>query len=340
MKTLIQGIMQFTGLTSAEVNSIADKAQTTYKRYLIPKKAGGKRVIFHPSRETKLLQYSCIELMFDSFVPSQSAFGYIRGKKSPLRMNALAHAQNPFLLRLDFKDFFPSIRPGDLFKFLQVGALINDIKVSAEDHRFLEKVFFLQNDDGSLGLPIGAPSSPWVSNLIMQDLDIKLTDLANKKDFIYTRYADDLIFSTSTKLAAKKLLPNIKKILAKTTHPSLALNDEKTCYMSRNCRRAVTGLIITPEGNVTIGRKKKRLVRSLLHQMRDNTISDKDRSFLQGYLAFMHDVEPDYFNNLSLKYSAKLLADALKQPNKITPESTPPRKARSPAPSPTNKRHD
>ena len=192
MKSLIQTVEQFTGLSVNDILEISKKSQNTYKKYSIPKKRKGHRKISHPSKETKLLQYACVELLIDYIKPHPAAHGYIRGQKSPLLNNASKHAKQPFLLRVDFKDFFPSIRPADLFEILKVDKVINDIKLTENDQHFLENVFFLQNPDGSKGLPIGAPSSPWVSNIIMIDLDSQLSTLAEKNDFIYTRYADGL----------------------------------------------------------------------------------------------------------------------------------------------------
>lgn len=83
--------------------------------------------------------------------------------------------------------------------------------------------------------------------------------------------------------------------------------------MSRNCRRSVTGLILTPEGEVTVGRKNKRMLRALLCKAKYGKLSTKSASYLQGYLAFLLDVEPSYFNSLALKYGAELVQGALRR---------------------------
>jgi hypothetical protein len=242
-----------------------------------------------------------------------AAQGFVRGIKSPLRKNALSHSANPFLLRIDFSDFFPSIRPDDLLCKTPIDSDFSGGKITARDHEFLKKILFIANHDKSQGLPIGAPTSPCVSNVVMHDLDTSLAALADNFEFVYTRYADDLIFSTKNKDTSASLLIEIEKILAESDSPKVSLNNAKTCFMSRNCRRAVTGLILTPEGEVTVGRRNKRMLRALLCKAKYGNLGTKDASYLQGYLAFLRDVEPPYFNRLALKYGAELVQAALRR---------------------------
>jgi RNA-directed DNA polymerase len=81
--------------------------------------------------------------------------------------------------------------------------------------------------------------------------------------------------------------------------------------LRRNCRRAVTGLIITPNGDISVGRKNKRMLKALLCQFSHGNISQENTAYLQGYLAFLLDVEPAYFNRLALKYGADVVDRAL-----------------------------
>lgn len=313
MKTLIDSIVLLTGLEKSEVRSIADKAPRNYRKYNIPKKRGGVRRIFHPAKETKLLQYAAIDLLISKMPVHEAAVGFIPGLRSPLRSNASRHAKNAFLLRVDFEDFFPSIRPTDFFSALDAAPLALDFEISAQDRDFLEKILFVRYPDTNMGLPVGAPTSPVVSNVIMLSLDREIQSLAERLEATYTRYADDLIFSTAVKDTSATILAELVKILDAVTEPRVSLNRSKTCFMSRNCRRAVTGLIITPSGEISIGRKNKRMLKALLCQSKYKKLDDAGSAYLQGYLAFLLDVEPSYFNCLAMKYGADVVDRALKR---------------------------
>lgn len=313
MRTLIDSISALTGLDSVELIGIANRAQRTYRKYDIPKKKTGMRRIYHPAKETKLLQYAAIDLLISKMPVHEAAVGFIPGLKSPLRVNAERHAVNPYLLRVDFKDFFPSIRPADFFRALDAALPAIDMKITRRDRAFMEKILFVKLHDGTFGLPIGAPASPVVSNVVMLTLDSEIQNLAEAADAVYTRYADDLVFSTGAKHTCTTILEDLGALLYSSNSPAVTLNDSKTCFMSRNCRRAVTGLIITPEGGISIGRSNKRKLKSLLCQSQYGDINSQDAAYLQGYLAFLLDVEPSYFNRLALKYSAEVLDEALKR---------------------------
>jgi hypothetical protein len=234
MKTLIDSVALLTGLEKSEVLSIANKAPKFYRKYSIPKKRGGLRQIFHPAKETKLLQYAAIDILIAKMPVHRAAVGFIPGLISPLKVNAERHAKNEYLLRVDFDNFFPSVRPTDFFAALAAAKDGLDVDLGTADKEFLKNILFVKYKDGSVGLPVGAPSSPVVSNVVMMELDREIQALAERYDAIYTRYADDLIFSTSKKESSAALLDDIEELLKATALPKLSLNQSKTCFMSRN----------------------------------------------------------------------------------------------------------
>ncbi len=99
--------------------------------------------------------------------------------------------------------------------------------------------------------------------------------------------------------------------LAATSSPALHINDAKTRFMSQGTRRVITGMFVGPDGYVSIGRENKRHVRKLLKDLECGTITAEDRRYLQGYLAFVLDVELSFFRRLQAKYGALLLESAL-----------------------------
>jgi retron-type reverse transcriptase len=260
-----------------------------------------------------MLQHALMILLPTFLTPHPAATAFLRGVSSPLRRNAEAHAKNSYLARIDLEDFFPSITPEDLLVRLEAHSNPRPLVLSESDRGFVTNVCFVKYHNGKFGLPVGAPSSPLISNAVMFDLDVKISATAVRSDFTYTRYADDLVFSTMRKSSSKALVDEVAHLLAQTGSPRLKINERKTRFMSRNCRRAVTGLLLTPDGNLSIGRNHKRTIRSLVNSFVHGNLSDKQRASLQGWLAFASDSEPDFVNRLCLKYSAETINQALRR---------------------------
>jgi len=312
-KSLINTVAEFLGFEPAVVIEMAGKAQQTYRHYKIPKKKKGLRTIYHPSKETKSIQYALMQILAETLKPHDCAFAFKSGLSSPLRKNAEIHARFAYSLRIDFKDFFPSIKPDDLFVAVTDLHHPHRIDLLPEDIVFLSQAFFIKQADGSFGLPIGAPSSPMLSNCVMRSLDVAIDAFAKKREFVYTRYADDLVFSTAQKGASKAFLDGLRQVISQCEHPRLTINEGKTLFMSRNCRRVVTGVTIDPNGTISVGRSRKRFIRKLLNDFNHGSLIMKQPHILQGNLAFVLDVEPRFFDRLCLKYGADLVLRALRQ---------------------------
>ena len=171
----------------------------------------------------------------------------------------------------------------------------------------IKTLFFVSGPGKKKILGIGAPSSPFVSNLVMYELDEKFTTFANKSTGRYTRYADDLTFSSNDKANCLRFYDYVKQTLAETDSPNLLVNEEKNYLSSRFSRRVVTGLVICPSGEVKLGRKKKRYIRSLINSYCFKNLDEKKINHLKGHLAFLYDVEPTYINNLMTKYGSTII---------------------------------
>jgi len=299
----------YLGCTEENALTIAQRAPRTYRHYQIPKKKGGYRTIHHPSRQTKAIQYALMELLLRQLPVHASATAYRRSIQSPLVANARAHAAYRYSVRVDFTDFFHSIHPADLQRVVesQVPGL------SQEDVRFIENCLFVRTSGADKGLAIGAPSSPLVSNIVMYDLDESLARLASSTatPAAYTRYADDIFFSTNVPGACLRFYESMGEILQQTTSPRVKINESKTVFSSRGRRRVVTGIFICPDGSISLGRSNKRYIRKLIFELQRGSLPPEMSSYLSGYLAFVLDVEPDFYNRLSLKYGAEILERAM-----------------------------
>ncbi len=135
-----------------------------YKVYKIAKRSGkGKRIIAQPAREVKRLQYWVMKNIFPYFPVHEAAIAYRNGYS--ILNNAQPHAKNPYILKLDFKDFFPSIKGNDFLCFLNDA---KDLKFGIDNFEYLKRILFrCSNRQNDLELSIGAPSSPSLSNIIM-----------------------------------------------------------------------------------------------------------------------------------------------------------------------------
>jgi len=284
------------------------RAPHTYKVYTIPKKSKGKRTIAQPARETKYIQHWLINNIFKLLPIHEAATAYTKG--SSIKNNALKHVSNEYISKFDFKDFFTSIKENHLEK--HIVKHLGDSLDKGDIDVVLRLCCIKPKGNGSLCLSVGAPSSPLLSNSIMYEFDTLVTNWCHKNKFIYTRYADDLTFSTNEKNACKNIEPVLRKIIKKLEYPALRFNLKKTIHLSKKNQRRVTGLILTNDGAVSIGRTKKREISSLVHKYSLKLLEDNEIFRLQGLLGFVADVEPIFMKKMKDKYGIELVKEILK----------------------------
>jgi retron-type reverse transcriptase len=276
-----------------------------YKVYQIPKRSGnGLRTIAQPAKEVKKLQYWVIKNIFPSLPVHDSATAYAPGKN--ILNNTEIHSDKPYLLKLDFKDFFPSIKGKD---FLQYSRNIDILSLSNDDLQRLIRILFWRpkKRKKDFHLSIGAPSSPFLSNAIMYNFDNEIFEYCFEKNVCYTRYADDIAFSMHDMKMRGEVFEKVKSVLDSQHFPSLKLNNKKTVFGSKAHRRMVTGLILANDGTVSLGRERKRLIRAQIHHLIQGKLGDNEKSNLQGMLAFARDIEPDFVERMENKYGQQLI---------------------------------
>lgn len=246
-----------------------------YYRFTIPKSAGGLREIHSPpplirSMQSRLLR--CIEALTE---PRPQAHGFTRERS--VKTNARAHLGAHWLLNLDLLDFFPSIHFG------RVRGV------------FLARPFYCSPSVASVLsqlccyrgiLPQGAPTSPAISNVVCRGLDRDLARFARAHDCRYTRYADDITFSTVRDRLHSDLVVSPSPLerpvlgddlLRLLTAHGFKLNAAKTRLRGRAERQAVTGVVINQKLNVP--RAFVRNIRSILHDCEARGITAADRRF-------------------------------------------------------------
>lgn len=309
---LLTGTARFLNWPEERVWLTARQAPHTYRRYEVPKKSGGgTRSIFHPSASTKSLQYALIEIYIRKLAVDDAATAYRPGLRHPLLHNANQHRKYRYTVKTDLRKFFPSIGPKDLFRELDNWPDAELRKDYRQDRNLLRDALFLCVGRRTWGLAIGAPASPFVSNAVMRRVDIALRGWAAQQESTYSRYADDMVFSTNMPGLCRQFPEKVEAVLKQYRFTSLRLHRGKTVYMSRGTARRVVGLVITPEGNVSIGRERKRYIRKLLHDLKRDRLTVDERRHLQGLLGFVLDVEPSFYDRLGLKYGAEILEQAI-----------------------------
>jgi RNA-directed DNA polymerase len=284
-------------LPAAFLAKIANTASHRYKEYQIPKRTGGTRTIHHPARELKLLQSWLLQNVLVYLPIHTSATAYRSG--SSILENAEQHVTNNYLLRVDFRDFFPSLKGVD------VAAVIRNkwprqanIDLPEVDIKFIRQIA-CRNDS----LTIGAPTSPCLSNAIMFDFDEVWAKMSASRDVKYTRYADDLYFSTNRPDVLRGILESLRGSLASNHRPRLQINDAKTAFSSRKRRRLAAGLVLTSDRKVSIGRHKKRILKSMVMKLTHNQLESQQISSLRGWISYVRSVEPVFIAALQRKYN-------------------------------------
>ena len=281
-------------LSTRDVRVLLFTAAYRYKLHYIEKRHGrGKRLIAQPTAEIKLLQRWAVEKYVTQLPIHKAATAYRLGVS--IKDHAAVHAANRYLLKLDFQDFFPSILGTHFLMHLK-----SHMKISEEDANLLMRLLFrFDRETQDYVLSIGAPSSPAVSNTVMYDFDNALTNFCKAHDIIYTRYADDLALSTSKPKVLDDAFQFIKQLCREMSYPRLQLNDAKTVFTSKKHRRQLTGLILTNEGKPSLGREKKRLIRSMAHRFSLNQLPQDQILHLRGLLAFAFSIEPMFFSSIN-----------------------------------------
>ena len=314
---LPQLLQEAFGLNEAQVHRLMARSPHTYKIYTIPKKSGGVRTIAQPARETKYIQHWLMQTVFSKLPIHECAAAYKVG--ASIKANAQAHAHNEYISKFDFEMFFSSIKEADLKSHLTRWL---DPDLSVRDIGKIARLACLSPKDGTgLCLSIGAPSSPVLSNSVMYEFDVKISEWCKSQGMIYTRYADDLTFSTNRKEIAAQLEPAIQKTLQSLEYPKLRINEKKTIHLSKKNQRKITGIIINNENEISIGRERKRIISSLIHRFSIGMLPPQDLFNLQGLLGFAKDIEPIFIARMRKKYGPTTIDDIFqaRKPKKILP---------------------
>lgn len=249
-----------------------------YRRFAIPKKAGGVRVISAPMPRLKRLQRWLLDSVLSHVEVHDAAHGFREGRS--IVSNAKAHVGARVVVNMDLSDFFPGVlfpRVKGMFRALGYGDFVASVLALVATEPNMQTVLLdgrtFHVAEGPRRLPQGAPTSPAVTNVLCRRLDRRLFLAARKLGFVYTRYADDLTFSAHDDASARRsgqLLAQARFIVEEEgfrPHP------KKTRVLRRGRRQEVTGIVVND--GLGVEREKLRRFRALLHAIRATGIEGK-----------------------------------------------------------------
>lgn len=283
---------------------LASKLPLHYKVYKIPKRSLGFRTIAQPTSQLKDIQRELVELLESKIQVHECAVAYRKG--IGIRDNSLAHIQSNYLLKLDLENFFNSITPKIFFKSIEKQNVI----ISEKDKFIIEQIAFWNRSrrkNGRLVLSVGAPSSPLISNISLFFFDERVKKICQKLNVSYTRYADDMTFSTKEKNVLPRVINNIKKTLKYFFGSKIIINDQKTTLSSKAHNRHVTGITLTNDNKISIGRSRKRYISALTHKFKFANLNLTDTLHLKGLLSYASYIEPSFIRRLEKKYGKATL---------------------------------
>ncbi|WP_075090919.1 reverse transcriptase domain-containing protein [Haloferula sp. BvORR071] len=240
-----------------------------YRRFLMPKKTGGHRLISAPMPRLKQAQHWILHQILEK-VPVHAAAHGFRTEHSILT-NAGPHIGASLMINLDLRDFFPNItwpRVFGLFHALGYSRSIATIFAQLCTEPPVEEVDLdgetWQVATGVRHLPQGAPTSPAITNLLCRRMDARMTGIAKKHGFAYTRYADDLTFSTQggDRDAGRKLLWQVRRVIEEE---GFQIHPDKLRTMGKGRRHEVTGVVVNQK--LSVPREDVRAFRALLHRL-------------------------------------------------------------------------
>lgn len=280
---------------------------TEYNIFRIPKKTHGYRTICAPNTELKFTQQQILNTLQNLIhvLPHECAHAYIQNRGTLTAMQKHQLSNNDWFLKIDLHKFFDNCKID--FVYQQLTKLYPFAVLKSEETYVTIIKDMLKVCSYKGALPQGAPTSPYLTNLIMVPIDVRLSTLAPT----YTRYADDLLFSWQQKPNVNAILNIITNNILNNT--PLTINYEKTRLGKKAGRNWNLGLMLNKDNQLTIGHKKKQKFRAAIDQFLYNPqqATPEDKYKLSGIISYYKMIEPNYINYIITKYNTKHNKDIL-----------------------------
>lgn len=251
----IKDVSQLADLMHVSVSYLVTICLNINREYYvrkIPKKSSGYRIIEAPSIRVKGLQAWILRNILDKVVSSPYSTAYRKG--CSIVNNVYPHQNGLFFLSFDLKDFFPSIYER------RIVGIFNSLGYSRSVSVILGHLCTYKGH-----LPQGAVTSPALSNMVAYSLDLRLGGYASKKKFAFTRYADDITFSSGNRNVLSSSKQYAEKIIKAE---NFKINDAKTHFAGPGTKCCITGLVKNnSEPGFSVGKKKKNHMKSVIFNL-------------------------------------------------------------------------
>lgn len=292
---------ELAGLISVDLKEITyvlykKRIENSYVSFEIPKKNGEPRVIDTPNDKLKRIQRKLSEKLYKihidyitkNRIKTSISHGFEKNKS--IITNAYRHKNKKYLLNIDISDFFSSFNFGRVQGYFYKS---REFMFSKEVATLIAQLVCYKGK-----LPQGAPTSPIISNLIFNIVDLKILELAIKYRLNYTRYADDMSFSTNNKVFEKEYLNFIQELSDLLEKNGFEINQNKTRLEYCSSKQEVTGLTVNKKINASQKFiKKTRAMANQLYKTNSFKIDGEDGTLnqLEGRFSFINQL--DWLNN-------------------------------------------
>ncbi len=243
-------------ISTRKLNWLANDRMDHYICFHTKKRDGSIREIFAPKSRLKEVQRQILGDLLQKVGLNSHAEGF--RKKRSIATNAKRHIGKEIVIKMDVKDFFPSIT------FERVLGMFISLGYPRQVSLLLTR---LATHNGRL--PIGAPTSPAISNIICRKLDKRFSRLGEKMGFDYSRYADDLTISSNNK-GVNKMIPFFKEIME---DEGFEINESKMRILRSGGRQKVTGIVVNKKPNIE--KREIRKLRAVIYNCRHKDLKQE-----------------------------------------------------------------
>lgn len=286
---------QYLDINPTKLTRLESDLNSHYRTKEIPKRHGGFRRIDAPSSELKFIQSKINQKVLKYARLNRAAMGFRVGKS--IKDNATIHRNKYAVLSLDLEDFFHSIPSSRVF-----AALSNLGFTKSVAQKMTSLCCYRQS------LPMGAPTSPVLANLVASRMDRRLAALAKKEGFSYSRYADDITVSFKGK-ESLNVIPLIKQIIGEE---GFRINPKKESLHFQHQRQYVTGIVVNEGLNIKRSQYKK--LRAVLYNARVGDIQQEMKKWgaedllsfkaqLEGHIHFISMINSKKANKLKNEFA-------------------------------------
>ena len=305
---IVMLMAQEMGVSTEYIIQLSKRTEKSYKKYYIKQRGKDKlakpkgRKIYAPSPELSLVQGWIAGLVTTSFFHNSNMTAlpnYVTAyeKGSSIVNNAKLHVRNNHIISFDIHNFFPSCRR-DKVEELFGTLVLNERDTNRKRNLTTDEIGLLTElSCCNGGLVVGSPSSPFLANRIMLPVDMAI-QRSLPEGYVYSRYSDDITISSADRIDKKAITDIVKGELENN---NFILNEAKTRCAGKGSPRRITGVYLTSENTLSIGRQRKNELKSALYKYL--TKQSGNRLKILGMLFFCKQVEPSYFNRVVAKYS-------------------------------------